>query len=176
MDKYMWETMWSVSWFDMWWVIDLPWSEFESRSFRWFYHYPILVWRIVFAFHRAHGDEEHMFLGWVLKPRLTVYQWFSFKTTGTVCQWFGLKTTGMASPSLASKPVVTVSPGLASKPMVLGSLVWASKPAATVWWFGPQIHHDSFLVWSSKLSGLWFVGCTTKPMGWWRRRGTRVEI
>jgi hypothetical protein len=43
-------------------------------------------------------------------------------------------------------------------------LVWASKPLDMVWWFGSQNHRDSFLVWVSKSSRLWFVGCATKPI------------
>jgi hypothetical protein len=43
-----------------------------------------------------------------------------------------------------------VSPGLAIKPVASGFPVWASKPVVTVW--------------SSKLSGLQFVGYATKPM------------
>jgi hypothetical protein len=35
--------------------------------------------------HRARGDKERGFLGSASKPRSTVYQWFSLKTTGTVC-------------------------------------------------------------------------------------------
>jgi hypothetical protein len=30
----IWETKLSVSWFDMWWVIDMPRFEFESRIFQ----------------------------------------------------------------------------------------------------------------------------------------------
>jgi hypothetical protein len=55
-----------------------------------------------------------------------------------VYQWFGLKTTGTVFTGLVSKPVVTVFSGL------------ASKPVAWVFRFGPQNHHDSFLVWISK--------------------------
>jgi hypothetical protein len=66
---------------------------------------------------------------------------------------------------LASEPRSTVSPDWASKPVTLGFPVWASKPTATVWWFGPQNHHDGLLVWASKPSGLRFVSCVTKPTG-----------
>jgi hypothetical protein len=38
------------------------------------------------------------------------------------------------------------------------------KPTPTVWWFVSQNHHDGFLVWISKLSGLRFVSCATKSM------------
>jgi hypothetical protein len=38
------------------------------------------------------------------------------------------------------------------------------KISVAVSWFGPQPN------------GLWFVGCATKPMGGWRRCGTRIEI
>jgi hypothetical protein len=119
---------------------------------------------IVCGLHRAQGDEERVFLGWALKPRSMVCQWFDLKTTETVFQWFSLKTTG------------TVSPGLASKSVASGFSVWASKSAATIWWFGPQNYRNDFLVWASKSRGLWFISCAIKPMGGWRRRGTRVEI
>jgi hypothetical protein len=106
--------------------------------------------------HRARKDKEREFLGWASKPRWTVCQWFSLKTTGTiffglaskpvatVCQWFGLKTTGMVCQwfdlkiagtvfsGLTSKPVVVISPSLASKMVASGFPVWASKPTATV--------------------------------------------
>jgi hypothetical protein len=41
--------------------------------------------------------------------------------------------------------------------------------------FVPQNHRGGFLVWTSKLSGLRFVGCATKPTEG-GRRGTHVEI
>jgi hypothetical protein len=39
---------------------------------------------VVCGLHRAHRDEEREFLDSASKPRLTVCQWFDFKTTGTV--------------------------------------------------------------------------------------------
>jgi hypothetical protein len=65
---------------------------------------------VVCGLHLARENKKRMFVGWASKPRWTVCQWFSLKTTGTVCEWFGLKTTRMASPGLASKPVVRFSP------------------------------------------------------------------
>jgi hypothetical protein len=100
----------------------------------------------------------------------------SEKTTGTVFFDLTLKPATTVFSGLASKPVVTISPGLTSKPVVEGFLVCASNPTATVWWFGSQNHCDGFLIWDSKLSGLRFVGCVTKLMGGWRRRGTHIEI
>jgi hypothetical protein len=76
---------------------------------------------VVCGLNHARGDKEHEILSLASKPR------------STVCQWFSLKTTGMVSPALASKPVVTVSSGLASKPVASGFPVWASKLAVTVW-------------------------------------------
>jgi hypothetical protein len=64
--------------------------------------------------------------------------------------------------------------GWASKPRSTSFPIWALKPAAPVWWFGPQNHHDGFLVYASKPSGQQFVGCAIKPTG--GRHGTRVEI
>jgi hypothetical protein len=104
--------------------------------------------------------------------------WF-LKTTGTICQWFGLKTSETISPGLASKSVVTVPlnlasnsvvtvcPGLSSKSVATVSPALTSKSVAQVWWFGHQNHRDGFLVWASKSSELWFVGCATKPTEWW---------
>jgi hypothetical protein len=59
--------------------------------------------------------------------------------------------------------------------VVEGFPVWASKPVASVWWFGPQNHRDSFLVWVSKPSRLRFVSCATKPTEGGRRR-THIKI
>jgi hypothetical protein len=64
---------------------------------------------VVCGLHRACGDEECGFLGWAIKPR------------STICQWFGLKTTATVFFNLASKSVVTVFSGLLSKPVVLVS-------------------------------------------------------
>jgi hypothetical protein len=72
----------------------------------------------VCGLYHARGDEEHVFLGWASKPRLTGCQWFDLKTTKIVCQWFDLKTTRTVFSGLAPKPVATISPGLPSKPMV----------------------------------------------------------
>jgi hypothetical protein len=82
----------------------------------------------VCGLHCAHRDEERGFLGWVLKPRSTIYQWFDLKTTRTVCQRFGIKTTVMVFSDLTSKPVVMVFFGLASKSVSTVSPVLASKP------------------------------------------------
>jgi hypothetical protein len=37
------------TWFDLWWVIDLPCFEFEFRKFWWFYLINYFMWRNVFA-------------------------------------------------------------------------------------------------------------------------------
>jgi hypothetical protein len=88
--------------------------------------------------------------------------------------------------SLAPKLVATVSPGLTLKP-VIGFLVehqnkggagfpgLGLKTGNSGLGFSPQNHHDGFLVWASKPSGLRFVDCATKPMKG-GRHGTRVEI
>jgi hypothetical protein len=59
--------------------------------------------------------------------------------------------------------------------VVEGFPVYALKLVTLVWRFGPQNHHNGFLVLDSKPSGLRFVGCTIKPteVG---QRGTRIEI
>jgi hypothetical protein len=43
--------------------------------------------------------------------------------------------------------------GLGLKTGSCGLMIW------------PQNHHDGFLVWASKPSGLQFVDCATKPTG-----------
>jgi hypothetical protein len=68
--------------------------------------------------HRAHGDEEHRFLGCASKPGSMVCQWFDLKTTRMVFPGLATKPVARIFSALASKPVATVSPGLASKPLV----------------------------------------------------------
>jgi hypothetical protein len=106
-----------------------------------------------------------MFLGWALTLRSTVCQWFDLKTTETVFSGLASKLVVTVFSGLVSKSVVTVSWLSLKIKVVEGFLVLASKPVPTVWWFGPQNHRDGFLVWASKLSKLWFVGCATKSTG-----------
>jgi hypothetical protein len=91
----------------------------------------------VCSLHRVHGDKESGFLGFISKPRSTVCQWFSLKTTGTVFS------------SLTSISMVTVSPGLTLKPVARVSRfdpqnrqLWFGdlglKITVMVSWFGPQ--------------------------------------
>jgi hypothetical protein len=106
---------------------------------------------ILCGLHRAQRDEERGFLGLASNQgRQFLPVWPQNRWLRFL--WFGLKTTRS------------------------GFLDWASKPIAIIWWFGPQNHHDGFLVCASKSYRLWFIGCTTKPTGRWRRRGTRVKI
>jgi hypothetical protein len=63
-----------------------------------------------------------VFLGWALKPRLTVCEWFGLKTTRTVFVGLTSKSVGTVSNGLTSKLVAIVSPGLASK-LAVGFLV-----------------------------------------------------
>jgi hypothetical protein len=72
----------------------------------------------VCGLHRAHGDEEREFLGWVLKPRSTICEWFGLKTTRGVFAGFASKPVATVFFTLASKLVATVSPDLSSKPAV----------------------------------------------------------
>jgi hypothetical protein len=115
---------------------------------------------IVYGLHHAREDEKREFLGRASKPR------------STVCQWFGIKTTGTVFSGLASKPVVTVSLGLASKPV---ARVPRIGPQNQQLWFGDLSLKISFLVWTSKPSGLWFIDCATKSTEG-GRHGTRIEI
>jgi hypothetical protein len=39
----------SGPWFDLWWVIDLPWFEFKFRKLQWFYPTICFMWRNVFV-------------------------------------------------------------------------------------------------------------------------------
>jgi hypothetical protein len=90
---------------------------------------------------------------WVVWPQNHSYGFlrFGLKTGGDSSLQFGLKTSGS------------------------GFSVWVSKPTFLIWWFGPQNHHNGFLVCAWKSSRLRFIGCVTKPTegGWW---GTHVEI
>jgi hypothetical protein len=79
----------------------------------------------VCVLHHAQGDEEREFLGWALKPR------------STICQWFRLKTTRMVFSVLASKLVAQVSRfGPQNQQLWFDDL--DLKIIAVVSWFGPQ--------------------------------------
>jgi hypothetical protein len=120
------------------------------------------------------------------KPVGTVSVGLTSKPIAMISSGLASKPAAVVFSSLTSKLVATVSPGLASKPVV-GFLVEpqnqggggfpdlglkTSSFGLVIW---AQNHRDSFLVWTSKSSGLQFVGCAIKLMegGW---RGTRVEI
>jgi hypothetical protein len=122
----------------------------------------------------------------VSKSVATVSSGLASKPVATVFTGLASKLVATVFSSLTSKLVVTVSPGLASKP-VAGFLVEPqnqggggfpdlglkiSSSGLVIW---PQNHRDGFLVWALKPSGLWFVGCTTKPMEG-GQRGTHVKI
>jgi hypothetical protein len=83
----------------------------------------------VCGLHHARRDEEHRFLGWASKLKLTVCHWFGLKITEAVCQWFSLKTkiTGTVFFDLTSKPVATILSGLTSKPVATISFSLTSK-------------------------------------------------
>jgi hypothetical protein len=78
--------------------------------------------------------------------------WFSLKIKVDDFSRFHLKTSGYGSYGFASKPLAQVS---------------RFGPQNRQLWFGigPQNHCDSFLVWASKPSELWFVDCATKLIG-----------
>jgi hypothetical protein len=84
--------------------------------------------------------------------------------------------------SLASKLVAMVSPGLTSKPVVSFLVEPQNQGGGGFLGLGLKISSsglvicvDGLLVCASKLSGLRFVGCATKPTVVVRRE-TRVEI
>jgi hypothetical protein len=81
---------------------------------------------------------------------------FSLKTKVNGFSRFGLKTDDYGSCGLTSKPLARVS-RFEPQNQQLRFVDLAHKITTTVSWFGPQN--------SSKLSELWFIGCTTKPMG-----------
>jgi hypothetical protein len=108
--------------------------------------------------------REHGFLGWALKPRSTVCEWFGLKTTRTVFTGLTSKSVATVSSGLASKPaatvfsslpsklVATVSPGLVSKPMV-GFLVEPQNQGDGGFPdLGLKTSSSSLVIWASKLS------------------------
>jgi hypothetical protein len=120
------------------------------------------------------------------KPAATVSGGLASKPAVTVFSGLALKPVATVFSSLASKLVVTVSPGLALKPAVSflvepqnqgdgGFPDLNLKTGSSDLMIVPQNHRDGFLVWASKPSRLWFVGCATKPMEGGRCE-TRVEI
>jgi hypothetical protein len=68
-----------------------------------------------------------------------------------------------------------IFPGLASKPVVDFLVEPQNQGGGGFPGLGLKNHRNGFLVWTSKSSGLQFVGCATKPTEG-GRRGTRVEI
>jgi hypothetical protein len=93
-------------------------------------------------------------------------RWFSPVWSQNWCQWFLLvwpqNRRSVSWLSLKTK-------------MVKDFTVWASNLAVLIWSFGAQNHRGGFLIWSSKLSGLQFVSCATKPTLGGRRR-IRIKI
>jgi hypothetical protein len=89
--------------------------------------------------------------------------------------------------SLASKPAVTVFASLASKLVATIFLSLASKPVVGFLiepqnqcgggfsGLGLKTGSSGLVIWASKPSRFYFVGCATKPTEG-GRRGTRVEI
>jgi hypothetical protein len=129
----------------------------------------------VCGLHRARGDKERGFLGLASKPRSMICQWFGLKTIQTVFSSLALKPVATVFSGLASKLVAMVSPSLASKP-VAGFLVERQNqggggfPSLAL-----KTGSYSLVIWASKPSRLWFVGCATKPIER-DRRGTHIEI
>jgi hypothetical protein len=120
------------------------------------------------------------------KPVATVSSGLASKPTVTVFSSLASKPVVTVFSSLASKLVMTVSPGLASKPAIdflvepqnqggggFPSLGLKTGSFGLVIWVSKSLRQ--FLVLASKLSGLWFDGCTTKSTEG-GQRGTRVEI
>jgi hypothetical protein len=136
--------------------------------------------------------------GFASKPVVTVFAGLASKLVATVSYGLALKPVAMVSSSMTSKPAATVFSSLASKLVATVSAGFASKPAVGFLvepqnqddWGFPSLglKTDSsglvilaskslrrFLLWALKPSGLWFVGCTTKPVEGGQRR-TRIEI
>jgi hypothetical protein len=129
---------------------------------------------------------QTIFAGLASKLVTTVFSSLASKQVATVFSSLASKLMTTVFSSLASKLVATVSPGLALKPVVsfliefqnqggggffglglktgsFGLVIWTSKSPL------------QFLVWASKPSELWFVGCATKLMDG-GGRGTHIEI
>jgi hypothetical protein len=124
--------------------------------------------------------------GLASKPAATVSGGLASKPATTVFAGLASKPVATVFSSSASKRVATVSSGLASK-LVVGFLVEpqnqggggfpglglkTSSFGLVIW---HQNHHDGFLIWTSKPSGLQFVGCATKPTEG-GKHGTRIKI
>jgi hypothetical protein len=90
---------------------------------------------VVCGLHLARGHYERGFLGWALKPR------------SMICEWFDLKTTRTVFTSLVSKPVATVSTSLAPK---LVAAVFSSLVSKLVLTVSPSFTGGRFLGWASK--------------------------
>jgi hypothetical protein len=163
----------------LWWVIDLPWFQFESEIFR--LSYPIICscgkscllvsWCIGDMCDMADNDGD---LGTSRRPGAEDRGWSS---TGRV---LGGRTIGRSGDAVcglhrAHRDEECWFLRCDLKARLSGFPVWASKPTTVVCWFGSQNHRDGFLVWTLKPRWWWFVGCTTKSTGggW---RGTQVEI
>jgi hypothetical protein len=153
----------------------------------------------VCGLYRAREDEERGFLGSALKPRSPICEWFGLKITWTVFTGLTSKpvvtvSSGLASKpaatvfaslvskpvsmvfsSLASKLVVTVSPGLASKPVVGFFVEPQNQGGGGFPGLGLKIGSSGLVIWASKPSGIWFVGCATK-LTEGGRHGTHVEM
>jgi hypothetical protein len=102
--------------------------------------------------HRAPGDEEHRFRCWALKPKSTVCEWFSLKTTQTVFS------------SLASKLVATVCLSLALKPVVGFLVEPQNQDGGGFSGLGLKIGSFSLVIWASK-SPRRFLGLGLKSNG-----------
>jgi hypothetical protein len=137
----------------------------------------------VCGLHRAHGDEEHVFLDSASKSRSTICldskplgqfmsvlaqnhsngfsSVWSSKPMAMVCQWFDLKTPETVFSVLTSKSVATVSSGLASK-SVLCFLVKPQNQGG-VGFPSLSLKTDGcgLVIWASKLPR-WFLGLCLK--------------
>jgi hypothetical protein len=129
---------------------------------------------------------QMVFTSLASKPVVTVSSGLASKPATMVFAGLASKPVVTVFSSLASKRMATVSPGLASK-LVVGFLVEpqnqggggfpglglkTSSFGLVIW---HQNHHDGFLIWASKPSGLQFVGCATK-LTEGGQHGTRVKI
>jgi hypothetical protein len=164
----------SVFWFDMGWVINLPWFEFESRKFWWFYHYPIILcgesyllvsWCACDIYDMVGSDEDR---GRSRRPSVKNQRWSS-------TSWV-----------LGDRMIDRSDDVVCGPHRVWGDdehefLCLASKPRSTFCqWFGKKTTRMSFLVWPQNQGRRFVSGLASKSLGrvlpiWPQNRLLRVS-
>jgi hypothetical protein len=188
LNKHIWETKWSVPWFDC--DESLTWEGLNLNPAYFDYCFNFIlcfVGELCLLVSRCAGGRCDMACsdedrgrsrrpgaedqGWSHRlgtrwPGDRDVRWHRVRSA----PWKWRREARVSWLSLKTKVV-----GLASKSVATDFLVWVSKLAAPVWWFGRQNHHGDFLVWASKPNRRRFVSCATKLMEG-GRHGTHIEI